>query len=1038
MRTLEEMFFILDTARKGFVTAEQIKDFFESTHICTINLKHVIKSIEWVVGPNGKVIKAKFSQVLEELSRRKEVEDKAQWDFMGLDKFGSSRISVSDALLLFQITHGNEFLIDFWHQFIESRGDLGTTVPVSFDEIYMWLCDHPSERPNKDEDEPDTAEEEIARLEEDYEMALDNEIAKLIQKTDEEILAEKDWQEKKNNRLAVRKLGLWEQHGLSDFLDDEGIDDMTEDIAQPAKKGVSLIFDLMNLKYDLLRERVIILMAEGDMGSGIWISSSPAQQKAALRKISTTEKQLRRNRQLNSSSHAIPGSNILLRDYDNLLGKLGEELRAEEKSLNIRRRDMRQGGSKDDDIEDTFKRMFEEVLNSRMNCGDVLVLLENRQEKERKQLLSIDSSLLSEYHGRLAAQITSLRRFDHPETCALSVGLLERNQVPMLTLFEADHLRQEKLALWKMEEDFKRRVDPVGDDLISHIIDSISNRFIKEHSELLSIIKSLPYKIQSTDNKEKEKKMAILQNDRQNWRESNDDLRLKNRNKQLEIFVEACQLFFMDIEREKGILKVNTLLQLQQHLDFDRVVKSLRNLSEKELKVKYTEEEKRRTQNDLDNIASILLNQGNVTEEEKPFMTSIEVKYTAIKAVVLKHGLRFKMGPLWERISPEEQNNLWMKSVKDETAAREKDDPNAFPPILDKLGSKLENLNFYMGPIRGGTQADPNNFLYDIIVRMRMEQEAVLNYLRKNGNDSILLVAIRLEAWKALKEDTSEISALSVGLAERVLHEPDENDRSRQELLAKNRYKYRQKRFELGHAWQREENESQVESGIDSWRRAYLVEMSKKHREEIEFLLYVLQDPDMEGLIEAAIAYGEIEREKRLCELSFKRKSVNEDFDRRMELIEEAAAIRVACKLGEDQTHNSFEEIAYSIVADVQEAQDRELRNALKNLGSQDMDDLNYKRGREIDYRNDHNLHNVLDVLTKYVGELSDESILKALEDRQKALEELLVENCPKDIRDKLINDFEEEKRLLLDKLRGNWASFYPILIRITLFILSH
>ncbi|CAD5119308.1 DgyrCDS7935 [Dimorphilus gyrociliatus] len=1021
MKTLEEMFDILDASRKGFLTAEQVKEFFERAHICSVNFKHVVKSIEWVVGPNGKVVKSKFSQVLQELSRRKDVEDKAQWDFIGLDKFGSSRISVSEALLLFQITHGNEFLIDFWHQFIDSRGDLGTTVPVSYDEMRMWLCDHPFERPNKDEDEPDTAEEELARLAEDFEMALDSEIAKLIQKTDEELLADRDWNEKKSNRLARRKLGNWEKNGVSGLFDDDGIDDITEDIAQPLKRGISVVFDLLNLKYDILRERVIILMAEGDMGSGLWIGSTPSQQKAVLRKISTTEKQLRRKKQLASSSHAIPGSHILLRNFDALLGKLGEELTADQRSLNIRRRDMKKSGTKEVEIEQTLKRLFEESLDSRMKCGDALVILEERQEKERKLLLSMSPNLLTESHGRLAAQITSLRRFDHPETCALSVGLLERNQLPVSSFFEADYLRQERLAKIKMNDDFSKSTDHVGDDYIGCLIKSISLRHLNEYEELLSLIKSLPEKIPSTDSNEREKKMTILQNERENLRESADDLRIKNKKKHIAIFQEACKLYLMDLTRESGILRLHTELQLQQHLDLDKIVRNLGNLNDKELKAKSIEEEKKLKQHDMDNIAAVLLNQGNISEDEKPYVVSIEVKYAALKDVAIQHSLEYEYGPDWGRLSQDEKKNLRLKRAKEEAVARERGEPDGFSPLMGKLGSKLSDLNFYMGPVREGALLDSSNILYDLTVRMRIEKEAVLNTLRKNGLNDVLLVAIRHEAWRAIKESDTGVSALSVGLVERVFCDSDPEDDARQLLLAKLRYKLRQKRLEQGQIWSREKDEGgNIDNDLNSWRRAFLIEMSKKHREEIEVILYVLQDPSMDSLVDAALKMGDIERTKRLSELSFKRNVVNDDLDQRMELIEEAAAIRIACKLDEeDHVQSSHEEIAYGIVADVQAAQYKELSSAMRTLANQDQNDLMYKRGREIDSRNDQNVHNILDVLTKYVGELSDDSILQALDDRQAALEALLDDGCPQDVRDKLKKDFEEERRLLLDRLRG-------------------
>ena len=60
-------------------------------------------------------------QVLQELERRRTLEEQVRWDFMALDRTGSYRISTKDALMLFRNTHGEDFSMKTWHAFLISR-----------------------------------------------------------------------------------------------------------------------------------------------------------------------------------------------------------------------------------------------------------------------------------------------------------------------------------------------------------------------------------------------------------------------------------------------------------------------------------------------------------------------------------------------------------------------------------------------------------------------------------------------------------------------------------------------------------------------------------------------------------------------------------------------------------------------------------------------------------------------------------------------------------------------------------------------------
>ena len=84
--------------------------------------------------------------MLEELSRRRQLDEQSQWDFRALDQTGSARLPPAQALLLFQVTHGDTFSMSTWHAFLKDRDDPG--VNVAYDEMRALLCAPPGQIPS--------------------------------------------------------------------------------------------------------------------------------------------------------------------------------------------------------------------------------------------------------------------------------------------------------------------------------------------------------------------------------------------------------------------------------------------------------------------------------------------------------------------------------------------------------------------------------------------------------------------------------------------------------------------------------------------------------------------------------------------------------------------------------------------------------------------------------------------------------------------------------------------------------------------------
>lgn len=139
------MFSNLDPSCKGFITTDQMLEFYQSLYYSTISFDQIETAVQQICGKEGQIPRQYFVAVLEELERRRSIEEQAFWDFQALDYRGTNRISLKDALMLFREFHADRFSLQTWNQFLESRDDPDDS--VYFDEIRSWLCNLPSGTP---------------------------------------------------------------------------------------------------------------------------------------------------------------------------------------------------------------------------------------------------------------------------------------------------------------------------------------------------------------------------------------------------------------------------------------------------------------------------------------------------------------------------------------------------------------------------------------------------------------------------------------------------------------------------------------------------------------------------------------------------------------------------------------------------------------------------------------------------------------------------------------------------------------------------
>ncbi len=142
---LDLLFDILDTDFKGHLTLKEIQLFEESTFFEALDLDQIIAALNFICGyqDGGKCSKTNFRNLLMELERRRNLENKIKWDFNALDCNCDDRISLQSALFLFKSVHVEKFSINLWNSFLSSRAR--PEEEVSFHEIKMFLCNIPQD-----------------------------------------------------------------------------------------------------------------------------------------------------------------------------------------------------------------------------------------------------------------------------------------------------------------------------------------------------------------------------------------------------------------------------------------------------------------------------------------------------------------------------------------------------------------------------------------------------------------------------------------------------------------------------------------------------------------------------------------------------------------------------------------------------------------------------------------------------------------------------------------------------------------------------
>lgn len=132
-----ELFNKLDVRGQGYLCMEQIKEFCEQCFFCTLDPQRVEEAITRVCGHRHCALE-RLRDVIGEVVKLIKAEKNIRWEFKFLDKRGSGRISLSDALFLFKSVQGSGFTLGSWQLFLSQRPNI-TCSYVTCDELVEAL-----------------------------------------------------------------------------------------------------------------------------------------------------------------------------------------------------------------------------------------------------------------------------------------------------------------------------------------------------------------------------------------------------------------------------------------------------------------------------------------------------------------------------------------------------------------------------------------------------------------------------------------------------------------------------------------------------------------------------------------------------------------------------------------------------------------------------------------------------------------------------------------------------------------------------------
>ncbi|KAJ8047726.1 hypothetical protein HOLleu_06793 [Holothuria leucospilota] len=1085
---LENLYQILDSPCRGFVDSQQIQDFHYALYLKKIGADQIDAALEQVCGEEKRCSKKQFVPLLLELERRRTIEERAWWDFKSLDMQGVDQISIHDTLFLFKITLGDKFSMTYWGQFMLSRNY--SKEPTSFEEVKMWLCDIPREDDGVCSNQ--AIFEEVENLEREKNKMDYRNFKKFKALQDDDFIQtlearEKQQYQDKFRQGARRKLNRWVQLGVESMLFDDGLD-----VGRNIRNSVTVqdLLEAMDVKYDILREKLIWESLKRHIGDTIWSTMSESEREEQVLKVKTKLKQLIEQNEVKKVSDL----SISYQNYSShLLAMMGYHREEQIQFMQDTKEKtgmLRADGKSEEEIMDILTSDYSKQMEGSTTCGDLLLDLHKRHMAEREFLIAVlkgvqgrvlfSAEMVSEYILYVLQQILASREGEGFEHASIVTGLSERPQEFKSDRFDADRDRHETLALERLHLFSGKRPNRVKDDVFKPdakskgIVDmqvEVMRMLLKKHyQEKEMIMYLLKGKESGTwrsvarrkTPEEREDKLKELRIRRSNWRQLNSKKMMSERTQHLKILFEGMGIYH-ETRRSEVPLGANLSdqqvsavvmadLQQLQAQEVERILLDMQHKSCKELLVIWEHEHSAWTEEWLDNVAAIFFGTFQLTEEEREMAQLLHDKYESVREKLFLEMLVNEYGlvAVW-RMSDQEKHRQIVKKKLEERELRQDGDLQEVELMFSSVVKGKEPLNKLVGNLRvlkqkqiqeklatrkaegrldSDSESDSDDeddsagdLISDLQLRSDRELDLILAMLQGKGSDKPsqsekmeLQLRLRLETMRTNHGLDFTESALVMGLAERGKlnwEKSLQSDKRRYAKLAEERFRIRQavREADLTEPMDKEEKVLPQQGDKLAWWLAVLQEVLKCHRSEREILLSIMMDNGTEDMRNAVRHMSQEEREQRLMELRKKADSLNlddkGDKELNQDILEETGAIKSVLRQQilekTMETVVTQEDVSISLLANLQETQDKEIERIIEKMHGMTDDRLSRLRMEFVWRRQQSAGKNVLVVFTQYDGVADEDSLMKALRKKY----DYLKDKCLLDLLKKQFGDAE-------------------------------
>lgn len=652
-----------------------------------------------------------------------------------------------------------------------------------------------------------------------------------------------------------------------------------------------ILVDALNMKYDALKDKLILEGLEKQMGDVAWKTMNERERQQELLKVKLKQKKLKKEGKQDEASKIM---NDLLKNDSNAKSLLGLSKAEQEERLKARlakRKLLKNSGMNDEDIaakEDAEDAAMEAELVEQ-SSGNVLMDLEKNFEAERDALINslkdADSRLNQEKHRQL--ELARLRReakkakaegkFD---TAAMVLNMAKSQQAALEVKMKGDRTRQEKLAkerlearrqrlLSKQQETEEDTAVEESNDIYSNVLNTMEKVHESERSFLLNLSQDKSgYEDKSLTIDERKKRLFILKELRKKWRESSDDT-IEDQNSLLR---EALFLKVDDMKEESSGAKdddqvyIQLLADLQdsQDVEAESLMQNLADKNSDTLKKLLEIQQQSLSKKHYDNVASVIFDVKKKSEDgdssvEDELTDALKEKYDALKEKIYEEALRAKYDQAtWDAMSEKEKEELIANMKANEE-------------LSGSSGDDLDGV--LLGDDKSTKKA--TDILKDLDGQFESEKEALMTSLRdaSKRDDSererqLKLALLRRDKMRIKREEKYDGAALLLNAAkenELAAESSYVNERSRQEQLAKERIatrrQKRKEQFESEKLKQEEEFnvkqdlltvEKMEREGTIALHESILMEIEEKHYSEQDKMFELIQLTANEKLLETS------------------------------------------------------------------------------------------------------------------------------------------------------------------------------------------